>query len=148
MPTIVVDASVMLDALLPGDHQAETSAQFSTWIDARINLAAPSLWLAECTSGVRAAVYRGLLSAEAGRDLLSTLPDFPVQVYGLEMRHCHLALNWASRLGQVRAYNGFYLALAEEIGAELWTNDRRLFNGVRQLGVDWVRTIGGSGSQS
>jgi predicted nucleic acid-binding protein len=50
-------------------------------------------------------------------------------------------LDWASRLEQSKAYDGFYLAAAGQVGAELWTADQRLRNRARQLGVSWVHLI-------
>jgi predicted nucleic acid-binding protein len=56
--------------------------------------------------------------------------------------HCPKAYAWAERLGQSRAYAGFYLAQAEELGGMLFTGDRRLTNSAHQLGLSWVLWIG------
>jgi predicted nucleic acid-binding protein len=54
------------------------------------------------------------------------------------------APGWAERLGQSKTYDVYYLALAEQEGAELWTADRRLANGAQQAGAAWVHWIGES----
>jgi predicted nucleic acid-binding protein len=41
-------------------------------------------------------------------------------------------------LGQSKAYDGAYLAVAETLRAEFWTADRAL---VQRVGVDWVRGL-------
>jgi hypothetical protein len=41
----------------------------------------------------------------------------------------------SNRLGQSKAYDGFYLALAEQSNAEFWTADQCLVNSARQLGA-------------
>lgn len=51
------------------------------------------------------------------------------------------ALAWAERLGQIRAYDAFYLALTEGEDATLWTGDGRLADRARQLGVEWVQFL-------
>ncbi len=65
---------------------------------------------------------------------------------GVEIIHsdqslCQQALAWAERLGQSKAYDSFYLALAKRLDAGLWTSDRRLFNRTQQLGIDWIKSI-------
>jgi predicted nucleic acid-binding protein len=54
---------------------------------------------------------------------------------------CQAALAWAARLGQAKAYDGFYLAVAQQKEAELWTADENLRSRLRQLGFARVRWI-------
>lgn len=58
-----------------------------------------------------------------------------VEVFTCDVSMSRAVLTWAARLGQSKAYEGFYLALAERLGADLWTADERLFNRVRLLNV-------------
>lgn len=55
---------------------------------------------------------------------------------------CRAASRWATLLNQTAAHDGFYLALAEELGSSLWTGDGRLVWGAHQIDVPWVRFIG------
>ena len=52
------------------------------------------------------------------------------------------AFDWATRLRQKSAYDGFYLAAAEQLGIELWTADQALVNNARQVGANWVHWMG------
>jgi predicted nucleic acid-binding protein len=52
------------------------------------------------------------------------------------------ALRWAARVRQSRAHDGFYLAVAEELGTELWTADQRLANAAQAAGAGWAHWIG------
>lgn len=52
------------------------------------------------------------------------------------------AFDWATRLRQRAAYDGFYLAAAEQLGAELWTADKALASNAGQLGESWVHWMG------
>jgi predicted nucleic acid-binding protein len=46
---------------------------------------------------------------------------------------------WTLRLNRAAAYDSFYLALAERLGCNLWTADRRLWQAVS---AGWVRLVG------
>ena len=52
------------------------------------------------------------------------------------------ALAWTLRLDRGAAYDGFRSALAEGLGCDLWTADRRL---ARAVDVGWVRVAGAVG---
>ncbi len=45
---------------------------------------------------------------------------------------------------RIQAYDGFYLAVAERKGAELWTADEKLVNRAKQLNISWIRRIDGN----
>ncbi|MBI3973153.1 MAG: type II toxin-antitoxin system VapC family toxin [Chloroflexi bacterium] len=120
----------------------DVSRRFKGWIQAGIQLTAPMLWPAEIVSSVRFSVYRRSISIERGRIALEDLLALPVDVTPTSAPLCRAAFEWAGRLGQARAYDAFYLALAQELGAPFWTADRRLVNGARQAGVSWVHWIG------
>jgi len=138
---IVVDASLALLATLPGPDQGRALDLFGGWIERDVPLVAPELWLAECTSGIRLAAYRGDITDAEALELLRELELLTVAPLPMDLSLCEAALIWAGRLQQVRAYDSLYLALAERMSAECWTYDRRLANRAMQLGLDWVKTI-------
>ena len=49
-----------------------------------------------------------------------------------------LAYDWTLRLRRAAAYDSFYLALAETLGVDLWTTDRRLRTAVD---LPWVQAL-------
>ena len=61
---------------------------------------------------------------------------------GTQERTCSRALRWADRLGQSKAYDGQYAALAESLEAELWSADERLVHCLKAQGVSWAHWIG------
>jgi hypothetical protein len=48
--------------------------------------------------------------------------------------------SWRRPLSLPAAYDAHYLALAERVGAEFWTTDRRLANKVREA-LPWVHLL-------
>jgi predicted nucleic acid-binding protein len=104
------------------------------------------LWLAEGVSAIRRAVFAGRVSEPTGNQALEDLLALPVDTRPITAAHCRAAMAWAKRLGQARAYDAFYLALAEELTAEFWTADRRLASGAAQAGAPWAHWIGENGA--
>jgi predicted nucleic acid-binding protein len=144
----VIDASLAAKALLPGAPLGdEVLKRVSGWHKERIRLAAPELWLSEVVSVVRQAVYLRLITSDAGTMAVEDMFRLGIEVIPADLELCQRALAWAERLGQSKAYDGFYMALAERLGAVLWSGDLRLLNRARQLGADWVRTLN-EGTQS
>ena len=104
----------------------------------------PGLWVYEVTS----VLYRyARAQADGEAWLQQTLP--PLLALADEVVHPdpELALAaavWAKRLGRAKAYDAFYLALAERLGCDFWTGDKRLYNNARQIGADFVKMLGES----
>lgn len=138
--TIVVDAATSVWAVLPQEHAVQTAHLFALWAIQRAQLVAPSLWWAETTAAVRSNVFHKRISYEAGERALADLARLGIQVLSTDAAECRRAYYWSARLNQARAYDGFYLALAERLGAELWTGDLRLARACRQQGLAWVHS--------
>ena len=139
MPSpVVVDASVVLKWQLE-DEEAVAQAialRDDFLLHGRVNLAAPSLLVFELTNGMLTAIRRGRLPrnlAEEGlRNLLATgirlLPVDPLRILSL-------SLHW-----KVSAYDGAYLALAEQLESGVWTGDKTFYKACRRKGsrVRWI----------
>ena len=93
-------------------------------------------------SVIRHYVYSGLLTAGEGSTALADLAALEVTIVPDTFARCRAAYDWAARLGQVRGYDGFYLALAQESAAPLYTGDKRLANAGRQMGIEWIAWVG------
>ncbi len=140
--TIVIDASVAIWAILPVMSTVDVISHFVTWRQANCEIHVPSLWLAECTSVIRRAVHSNIIQSKEGLIALEDLFALDAVVTPTTAQHCRMAYAWAERLAQAKAYDSFYLALAEELGATFFTADKRLANSAQQLGVGWVYWIG------
>jgi predicted nucleic acid-binding protein len=137
----IVDASVATRALVPVALD-ERALDLIAWAHGQeILLLAPDLWIPESVSTIRQFVYRGALSTEEGDLVLSRLFLLGIRTIPADLPLTRRALAWADRLGHSKAYDGFYLALAEREQTTLWTADGRLADRARQLKVGFVRHL-------
>jgi predicted nucleic acid-binding protein len=141
---LVIDASTAVWAVVPvlAGSKVDLLGKFRDWRVQGVHLVVPSLWLAECTSSIRRGVYARVISEEEARQAVVDIFSLDVDTLPMDQELCQAAIEWAARLGQSRAYDAFYIALAEKLGAELWTADSKLANGARQAGAGWVRWVG------
>jgi len=103
-------------------------------------LFAPRLWWFEVTSVVHSYQYARLISNAIAYSALELLTkEWGVQRIDVPERS---AFDWATRLRQKAAYDGFYLAAAELLSAELWSADKALVANAGQLRVNWVHWMG------
>ena len=139
MTRAVLDASVGVALVLPLPYSVQATALLGELRGTEIQV--PVLWEYEVVSTLRKAVAGGSLASEAAEralDRLLALPD--VRVAPDPPLH-RSALRWAERIGQIVAYDAQYLALAERLGADFWTADRRLARCAQETGADWVRCL-------
>lgn len=116
--TIVVDASVVVAALLDGGPDG-------VWARAGLrddDLVAPSHLHVEVSNVLRRAVLAGRLSTDVGALVHRDLAELPVTSFPFEP----LADRVWELHPAVTAYDAAYVALAEELDAPLVTLDRRL----------------------
>ena len=144
--TLVIDANVGIWTVLPVLQAKDVDApsRVLTWLKQGTSLVAPAWWVVECVSGIRMSLYAKRISAEQAYTAIEDLYVLEVETQPLDISLCKAALEWATRLQQRRAYDAFYLALAERLQTEFWTADKRLANAAQQLGANWVHWIGES----
>jgi predicted nucleic acid-binding protein len=119
----VVDASLIVRVLQPGHPEAVEL--WRQWMDSGRLVYAPWLLLYEVTAALHRSARAGRGGPQALAASLEELGQMNVELVGdlpLSRRAAELA--WA--LDLPAAYDAHYLALAERLGAELWTCDGRL----------------------
>ncbi len=140
---LVIDASATVNAVLPTKvKKGDALDLFVRWQQAKLMLVAPEIWLPEVVSVIRNLIFGRMISSDEGEIAVDDIFRLGVKVIPSDQKLCKGALLWASRLGQSKAYDSFYMALAEGLGAALWTADQRLANAAQQLEVSWVHWIG------
>ena len=141
-PAVVIDAGVGVCSALDVPLSEATGRAWNEWRQVKAEIYAPQLWRYEVTSVIRKALALGDLEADEAQDGLDTALALEVALVAADDELCRSAFRWAARLRQNAAYDGFYLALAERLGANFWTTDKRLVNATRQAGVAWAHWIG------
>lgn len=136
---VVVDASLAVKWLLPEEFTPEADALARLWTSQGVQMVAVHLMPMEVTNTLHQHIRRGLLSIEEAYEHLATLLTAGVQLYDAAPLHTR-ALELASELRQGAVYDAHYLALAESLGCELWTADRRFHRiaGEARYPVHWV----------
>lgn len=143
-PPVVIDANLAVGAVLPLPYSERCLEALSSWAQEDRPLLAPVFWTAEAVSGIRKIAFLSQADRKEADQAIDDLFELDVEVVPLSADLCRAALRWAERLSQAKAYDGFYLALAEDRDAEFWTTDQRLVRRAHQLGVDWAKHLGPS----
>jgi predicted nucleic acid-binding protein len=136
--SLVVDASVTMRLILPDPRRGAFRTLMERWLEEGYQVAAPDLWLYEMTGALCKGVFFGLITAEEAEKSLPLLSGLAIQLVAPDAEQVRLAFVWTRKLSRAAAYDSFYLALAESLGSELWTADRRLHNAVD---LPWVRLV-------
>jgi len=134
--SLVVDASLAIRLILPDPRRSDLQARMAQWLQEGYELVAPDLWLYEMTAALCKAAFFGLVTAKEAEDSLPLVSELPIQLVAADVEQARLAFAWMRRLNRAAAYDSFYLALAEALGCELWTADRRLYHAA---GLPWVQ---------
>jgi predicted nucleic acid-binding protein len=142
--SLVIDANLVSAIVLPLPYSEPATQRITGWKQDGVELLAPSLLEYELGAVLRKAVVAGLLSTPLATEAIRRVMALNIRCLPPTLELHESALRWADRLGHSKTYHAHYLALAEQQGVGLWTADRRLVNGARQAGVDWVHWIGES----
>ena len=137
----VVDSNVAVKSIL-----SVTDSLNAFWerVDKeQITPCAPRLWLSETTSAIRFLLSQKEITSDEAEQALRTIHGLRVEMINEDEELSLRALELSGKLGQSKAYDAFYLALAEKLVVEFWTVDERLFNRCRKdLKLSWVHWTG------
>ncbi len=134
-----VDASFVLRLLESTTSQSPPIRLWIEWHEDGRPIVAPSLLHYEITNALHHYVVHGDLLAEEASELLKLALKLDITLYGDADLH-QRALNMAKNLSLPATYDAHYLALAERLGAEFWTADKRLVRSAQKV-MPWVRLL-------
>lgn len=135
---ICVDASFLV-RLVTSHEDDRPKLMLEAWLKQRLQLVAPTLLYYEVSNALYLYQRVGQLDREGVLKALSAALALPIQLHGgLELHR--FALDSASKYGLKATYGAHYLALAETVGADLWTADRRFASAVQPV-LPWVHLL-------
>ncbi len=136
--SIVIDASFVLNLVLPQQLQMQCTQLTQQWIETGNLLMAPTLLAYEVTSGLTKGVALRQLPLDKAKQALKQFETLGVELIEPTAALQEQALDWTLQLGRTAAYDSFYIALADTTNAEFWTADSKLARAVNQ---SWVHLI-------
>ena len=135
---VVLDASVALKWVFDDEQDVEQAVALRDdfLVRGSVQLFAPTLYVYELVNGIISAMARRRLDRSRGELALGRLLIVEVALRPPSVeRTFEMAVDFG-----LSAYDGSYVALAEHLGAELWTADRQLYDAVGKR-LPWVRWI-------
>jgi predicted nucleic acid-binding protein len=123
--SVVIDSNLLI-VLVTGDPRGEqVSAQFSNWLEQNIPLHAPDLVPYEVANALTRAIVAQAFNQQVLSDAWTLISSLPIHYHSCPQgtRIVEIALS----LGRQSAYDAAFLALAEDLDAELWTLDGPLY---------------------
>jgi predicted nucleic acid-binding protein len=135
---LCVDANLVIHLVAdPGDELVRST--WERWDAEHRSIAAPTLLFYEVSNALYRYQRVGMMSTSAVGLALRAALALPIRLYGEPELHVR-ALDLADRFSLPAAYDAHYLALADWLGAELWTADLRLARAVEHE-LPWVRVL-------
>lgn len=137
---VVVDTSMAFKWLVDEDDSALADAYHRSWRAADIRIVVPCWFACELGNVLLQRVHGGRLTSIQSTQLLGFALAW-VTVLDPDPEIAIRAIQIASQLRQRASYDAQYVALAERLGCELWTADRR-FALAAQPDFPFVRWLG------
>lgn len=119
--TVVVDANLVVALAIDHERGPLVDTQLRAWAAAREAMHAPSLLRYEAANALARTVAAGELSPAGAEDAFRAISALPITLHELENGSSVLQLT--AELKRRSAYDAAYIALAQELGAVLWTFD-------------------------
>ena len=136
---ICVDASVAAKWIFPEEYSRQSAAIVRASTQTGERIVAPAVLIMEVTNTIRRRMLRDHISLSQASRLLGQFAAVPITIAGPEaFSERALALADSHKLPAV--YDAYYVALAEQVGCELWTDDHRLLSalGGKLPFVKWI----------
>ena len=135
---LCVDANLVIRLVAdPADESIQRL--WEGWDADRRQLAAPTLLYYEVANALYRYQTLGFIEPASVRLAFEAALALPLRLYGEADLHWR-SLELAECLSLPAAYGAHYLALAEFLGGEFWTADRRLARAV-QAALPWVHLV-------
>ncbi|MBO1347443.1 MAG: type II toxin-antitoxin system VapC family toxin [Hormoscilla sp. GUM202] len=136
---VCVDANLLVRLVSSKPSESRFEELWNQWQESGDRIVAPPLIYYEVSNALHRSTVAGQLLPEQAEQALEDAFSLDITLYGDLAMH-RRALNLASSLRLPATYDAHYLALSEQLSAQFWTADRRLFRAV-QATFDWVHLV-------
>ena len=128
---VAIDASFLLNLLLPEDSSDQVEHQWRNWIENSIEVVAPTLIVFETSSVLRNKVFRGILDDVDATEMIDRIRHLDLSlIYAQEL--IELAWGIGATLKTPTLYDCFYLAVAKLFKVPFWTSDKKLYKSAKK----------------
>ena len=134
--SVVIDANALVVLALDRRRAVAVEKLLRAWKAEPQDLHAPALLRYEVASALTQAVAAGQLPLEEVAGAWERIAAVPVTLHDLD--DALSVVEVAQTLRRRSAYDAVYVALAQELGAELWTLDGRLARNAQSRGLPVV----------
>jgi predicted nucleic acid-binding protein len=141
---VIVDASLAVKWIFPEQYSDMALNLVSEAVRTREPLVAPPLLPFEVSNAIHRRVRTGIVTAAEGRRLMIQFESYRVL---LDTHNLHSeSLLIADTFNLPTSYDAYYVALAQTLQFDLWTDDRRLLNNLagRLPFVRWIGEFSGA----
>jgi predicted nucleic acid-binding protein len=105
---------------------------FTDWLSHSVEIHAPALAQYETANALIRLIVGGVFPVDKLEEAWNNISILPVKYH--ELRNAKRVVEIALALNRQNAYDAAYIALAEELSAELWTLDGPLYRNAQGLG--------------
>jgi predicted nucleic acid-binding protein len=137
--TICVDASFVVRLVTSESEDSPFIVLWDQWQTDQYLIVAPTLFYYEITNALHRYVLAGQLQPESAAQNLEDALNLGITLYGDSLLHKR-AFTLARSLNLSAAYDSHYLALAEQLKADFYTTDKRLYNAVKDT-FSWIHLL-------
>ena len=118
---MVLDSNVAVALALDAERAPTIEERLRAWEDADEDLHAPSLFRFEVANALTRNVVAGKIDSSDAKVAWQRIVAMEISLHGLSDGPTVIAI--ARKLKRESAYDASYIALAQELDAELWTLD-------------------------
>jgi predicted nucleic acid-binding protein len=135
---VCIDTNLVVRLIIEPDDEAVLTL-WNEWERLGRQAVAPSLLRYELANSLHRFGRERSFSLTSVRELLDTALSFEIEYHDDLVLHAE-AIVMARRFNRPATYDAHFLALAERLGIDFYTGDRRLWNTVRHQ-LPWVRLV-------
>jgi predicted nucleic acid-binding protein len=136
--TLCLDASVVV-RLVGSPPDDVVKRRWVQWRTRQQAFVAPDLIFYEVANALYRQYRAHRYDEEGLRRAMRMATELPIELHREDYLHIR-ALELADEYGLQAAYDAHYMALAERLGVEFWTTDRKLVDAVSKR-LAWVRLV-------